>query len=67
MEGVMKKAPVRQRDVSKAARLTLATVPPGRGLGATQALRAWLLSAVPPGQKHSPIEGLRIKLALMGL
>src|SRR5580700_7329969 len=35
---------------------------------ATQVLRAWLLSACPSGTKsHSPIEGPRIKLAVMGL
>jgi len=40
--------------------------PTGRFFRGTlsQALRAWLLSAVPPGQSHSPIEAHRIKLGL---
>ena len=42
--------------------------PTGRFVRGTlsQALRAWLRSACPSGQNHSPIEGHPIKLALMG-
>jgi hypothetical protein len=44
------------------------TVPPdGGSLHRYPGIRAWLLSACPSGTKsHSPIEGLRMELALIG-
>ena len=47
----------------------LPTVPPGRGheLSLPTHFVPGYDQTVPPGQSHSPIEELRIKLALMGL